>query len=295
MINMMIIAGPASNGIASKMSSILRSPLVKVTWKLFPDGETYIRFEKDLEDTVVIVQSLYPPQDRHMLQLLFMIDAAFDLGAEKVIVVAPYLAYARQDKRFMQGEAVSIKTILKCIENLGASYLITVDIHKEESLKNWLKIGYVNLSAVEELASYFKNKLINPLVLAPDMGAIKRAERAAQILNCDYDYLEKFRDRITGEISVKPKTLNVENREILIIDDIISTGGTIALAAKTLISLGARKVYAACTHPLLIDGSYDRILSSGIVDIVATDTIPSSISKVSVANLIAEYVRNLVK
>ncbi len=293
---MIIIAGPASNGIAFRLSKILSAEYTRALTRLFPDGETYIKIEKELKGrTVVIVQSLYPPQDRHYIQLLLMIDVARDLGAKKVIAIVPYMAYARQDKRFTPGEAISIKMVLRGIERAGADYLITVDIHSEKSLREWLSIGYANLSAIPVLAEYFRGKLENPMVLAPDLGALDRAKRAGEVLECEYDFLEKFRDRVTGEVTVKPKQLDVKGRDVLIVDDIISTGGTVVLATRELLRLGARKVHVACTHPLFVGDSYEKVLSSGVESVIATDTIPSPASRVSVAPLIAEHVKAITK
>ncbi len=287
---MIVVAGPASNGIGFRLSRILGSKYTRVLTKVFPDGETYIRIEDEVkEEDVIVVQSLYPPQDRHYLQLLLIMDTVKDLGAKSLTAVVPYIAYARQDKRFLPGEAISIKTILRGIEHAGAERLITIDIHNDKSLEEWLNIDYANLSAVSLLAEYFRGKMEKPLVLAPDKGALNRAKKAASILGCEYDFLEKHRDRVTGEVTVKPKEMMVTNKDVLIIDDIISTGGTVVLATRELLKLNANRVYVACTHPLFAGSSYEKVLSSGVEDIVATDTIPSPASRVSVAPLIAEY------
>ncbi len=293
----LIVGGPAANGVDEKLAEITRYRLVKIVHKVFPDGESYVRYPVPVEgEDVVIVQSLYAPQDKHFLELLLMIDAALDLGAERVIAVVPYLAYSRQDRMFLEGEAVSVRTILKTLRNLGTYAFITVDIHKEYSLKHFGERAY-NVTAMEEIAKHIKKQfpdLENPLVLSPDKGAIIHASRVAKVLNSEYDYLEKERDRVTGEIRVKPKELSVNGRDVIIVDDIISTGGTIALAATSVLKQGARRVIVGCTHPLLIGNAREKLRKAGVNYLVATDTIPSEYSKVTVAPVIAKLLKKIL-
>ena len=293
----LIVGGPAANGVDEKLAEITRYRLVKIIHKVFPDGESYVRYPVPVEgEEVVIVQSLYAPQDKHFLELLLMIDAALDLGAERVIAVVPYLAYSRQDRMFLEGEAVSVRTILKTLRNLGTYAFITVDIHKEYSLKHFGERAY-NVTAMEEIAKHIKKQfpdLENPLVLSPDKGAIIHASRVAKVLNSEYDYLEKERDRVTGEIRVKPKELSVNGRDVIIVDDIISTGGTIALAATSVLKQGARRVIVGCAHPLLIGNAREKLRKASVNYLVATDTIPSEYSKVTVAPVIAKLLKKIL-
>jgi ribose-phosphate pyrophosphokinase len=210
-------------------------------------------------------------------------------------VVVPYFAYARQDKRFLEGEPVSVGALLKAVEAAGADALAVVDIHKPSSLDEWLRIPHFNVLPVGELAGYFRGKLRDPVVLAPDKGALHRAQLAAQVLGAEYDYLEKSRDRVTGEVKIAPKSVDVGGRDVLFIDDIISTGGTLVAAAKEVLALGAKRVYAACTHALLVSGALDKLYAAGVEEVVATDTVPSPVSRVSVAEPIAEVVRELLR
>jgi ribose-phosphate pyrophosphokinase len=145
------------------------------------------------------------------------------------------------------------------------------------------------VSAVSLLADYFKQKgLDRTFALAPDMGALHIAEEAQNVLGGEYGFLEKHRDRYTGQVSVEKKTFNVTNKRVIIFDDIISTGGTIVAAAKILKELGAQDIYVACVHPLLIGDAEKRIREAGVEEIVGTDSVPSHVSKVSLAPLICE-------
>ncbi len=291
---MYVVATPASNGIAARLARAIKADLVIVESKTFPDGETYVRVPQRLNDTVVVVHSLHPPQDSNFLKLLLVLDAVRGAGAREVVAVVPYLAYARQDKRFLEGEPVSVGVVLKSIEAAGASALVAVDIHAPKSLDQWLTIPHANAMPVPELAEYFKGKLQgDAIVLAPDAGALERAKLAASVLGVDYDYIEKRRDRVTGEVQALPKSLDVMDKTVLIVDDIISTGGTIALASKSALENGAREVYAACTHALLVSGALDKIYAAGVSDVVATDTVPSPVSKVSAVRSVIRALKEI--
>lgn len=292
---MTVIATSSSLGLAAKLSRLLSRELLVAEEKVFPDGEKYLRIPKRLEGDVLLVHSLHQPQDERFVQLLLAVDAAKGAGASRVIVVVPYFAYARQDKRFLEGEPVSVGALLKAVEAAGADALAVVDIHKPSSLDEWLRIPHFNVLPVGELAGYFRGKLRDPVVLAPDKGALHRAQLAAQVLGAEYDYLEKSRDRVTGEVKIAPKSVDVGGRDVLFIDDIISTGGTLVAAAKEVLALGAKRVYAACTHALLVSGALDKLYAAGVEEVVATDTVPSPVSRVSVAEPIAEVVRKLLR
>jgi ribose-phosphate pyrophosphokinase len=284
-----VAPGPASQNLGKKVAESLGVSVVPVNIKTFPDGEYCLRFDRELKsEEVIVVQSSGPPQDTNILQLLIMIDAAKELGAEKVTAVVPYLAFARQDKQFLPGEAISVATIVKLIEACGADRFLTVNIHSKDILKRFA-ILTENISAITSLAEHFKNRgLDGAFSLSPDKGAIGLAEEADQVLGGGHGWLRKERDRFTGDIQMEEKSFDVKDRDVIVFDDIISTGGTIAKAVKMLKTQGARRVYAACVHPLLIGDAKKKILESGAEEIVGTDSIPSSVRMVSIAQLIAE-------
>lgn len=285
---MIVIPGPASQELGRKIADLLRARVVRVGFKRFPDGESYIRLDGDIKgEEAVVVQTTSPPQDTHLLQLFLMIDTAKDIGAKRVVAVVPYFAYARQDKRFLSGEAISVKTIIKLIEASGLDRFMTVNIHEKEILEEF-RIPARNLSAMTLLAEHFKEKgLAGAFSLAPDQGALEWAREADSVLNGGFGWLLKERDRLTGEIVVEKKRFDVKGRDVIVFDDIISSGGTMAKGVKMVKDQGARRVYTACTHPLLAEGAEERILKSGADGIVGTDCIPSPVSVVSVAPLIA--------
>jgi ribose-phosphate pyrophosphokinase len=273
---------------------MLKSKVVSVVFKTFPDGEYYLRLDGDVKgEEVVIVQTTGPPQDAHIMQLFLMIDAAKDLGAERVTAVVPYLAYARQDKRFLPGEAISIETFIKLIEASGTDRFLTVNIHEKDVLEKF-SIQAKNLSAITLLAEHFKNRgLAGAFSLSPDKGALELAKEAAQVLDGGCGWLRKVRHRLTGEICVEEKRFDIEGKDVIVFDDIISTGGTTAAAVEMLKTQGVKRVYAACAHPLLVGEARRKIMQGGAEEIVGTDCVPSPESVVSVAPLIAEALAEL--
>jgi len=291
---MKIILGPASVELGEKISQLTGIEKVPVASRTFPDGENYIRLEGSVQDEhVAIVQTTSKPQDSSLMQLAFMASAAKGNGAKKVTAIVPYLAYARQDKTFLQGENVSIATIAAMLKAAGTDALITVNIHAENALTKF-PFPAKTLTAIPLLAEYFvKNGYKKAFALSPDKGAMYIAEQAQTVLQGEAGNLEKQRDRHTGQTSQTGKGLNVKGKTVIIFDDIISTGGTIVGAAKILKELGAAKIFAACVHPLLIGDAQKRILEAGVTEIVGTDSVPSHTSKVTLAPLISRELKAL--
>jgi ribose-phosphate pyrophosphokinase len=288
---MKIIPGPASKDLGERIAAILDAEIVPVFFKTFPDGESYIRFNvESLEgEDVVVVQTTSPPQEQKLIQLLLMTDNASDMKAKSITAVVPYLAYSRQDKRFLPGEAFSIRTIMKLLEECGVNRLITVNTHNPSILKTF-RIPVEDLSAIPLLAEYFKTEGLveNPFSLSMGKKALNVAAEANSVLKGGFDFISTKRDVVTGKVTLEDKDLPVKNRDVIIFDDIISSGGTMAKAVKLVKSKGARKVYAACVHPLLMGNAQKRILENGAEEIIGTDSIPTPISKVSIAPLITK-------
>lgn len=280
---MKLIGGTASANIAKQLSQNLHIPKVETTIERFPDGELYIRIQEDITgEHLILVQTTYP--DPNIIELFLLLDAIKEAQAKEVTVIIPYFGYARQDKKFKDGEPISAKALAKLI-SINADNVVTVDPHKE-SILDFFDVPAKSCSAIPVLANYLKGKHID-FILAPDKGALDRAKKTAEILNCDVDYLEKT--RLNGStIQITPKHLDVKNKHVAIIDDIISTGGTIASSIKELKKQNATKVFAACTHGIFAGNAIDKLLSAGCDEIIATDTIMSKFSKVSIAPILSQ-------
>ncbi len=291
---MKIVVGPASADLAEKISAQTGFEKIPVASRIFPDGEIYVRLEGNVaEEHVAIVQTTCAPQDSRLMQLAFIAAAAKRNKAKKVTAVVPYLAYARQDKIFLQGENISIETLAAMLNAAGIDQLVTVNVHESNALKLF-PMPATSVSAIPLLAKYFVNKgAKNAFALSPDKGAMYIAQQAQAVLQGEVGYLEKHRDRYTGQTTQTASHLDVKGKTVIILDDIISTGGTIVGAAKILREQGAAHVYTACVHGLLIGDAEKRILDAGVEEIVTTDSVPSKVSKVSLAPLISQELKAL--
>jgi len=294
---LIVIGGSSCQDLASKVAEKLGTKAAKLEIRRFPDGEKYLRVLEDVKgDEVVVIQSIHHTPDELLFEYLLIVDTLKDLRVKRVHSFIPYFAYARQDERFNAGEALSFKTVGKLMKTVGTDEIFTIDIHQHRVLKSAEVFGIPtrDLSAMPLLADYVraKGELENPLVIGPDADAERWAKLAADQLKADYDVFEK--KRLSSEkVEVKPRKSDAKGRDVLIVDDIISTGGTIVEATKTLFAQGAHKVVVACTHPILAGDALERIRHAGAADIIGTDTIPGPISLVSVAPLIAQTVRQM--
>jgi len=283
-----VIGGPSSEQLAKRIAFKLKSRFVGCELRVFPDGESKITLKDKPKGKTIVVQSIYPPVDSNLIRSLAIISQARSCSSQ-VYAVIPYMGYARQDKQFLPGEIITMELVAKMFKAVGATKIIVVDIHSITALEH-LQIPAKNVSAVEELVKYFKKLSLNdPLVVSPDKGGIERARNFADLLGVDFVALEKHRDRKTGNVVIKSKGIDgIKSRDMIIVDDMISTGGSIAKAAEFLKKQKSGKIYACCTHALLIGDAEKKILKAGVTKIISTNTIPNKTSIVDVSSIIAK-------
>lgn len=288
----MVIAGPASEQLAFNIAKRLNIKFIKPELRIFADGESKIKLESVENKQCIIIQSLYPPIDRHIIQLLMMIQKCRRDKALKTIVVIPYMAYARQDKAFLEGEVISISILAEIIECFGVSRVITVDIHSQSSLSYFGNI-IKNISAIPVLAEYALQNVFlnNVLIISPDFGGLKRAQKFGEIIQREVTFLKKTRDRLTGMVSIEDVLdFKVKDKDVILVDDMISTGNSIIKACEVLRKNGAERIFVICSHALLLDKALDKIIQAGATEIISTNSIPNSCSKVDLSKIISEVI-----
>ncbi len=281
---MKIISTRRSQVLAGKISAALQKPLVDVKWTWFPDGEIYLRAQDPIADQMVIVGSLVESDD--LIDLLLLIDTC--TGSE-ITLVLPYMGYARQDKQFNPGEPLSARAIARTL-GAGVHKVITVNIHEESVLPHFgVQTRDLTLAPAmaEAIKNFFKS---SPLILGPDAGAAKLAQDIAAAGGWESDHLHKV--RLSGtEVKIEPKTIPVSGRDVIIVDDIISTGGTQSTASRMLFDQGAASISTVCVHGVLATGAYTHLISAGVSDVSSSDTIESACSTYSAAGIIADELR----
>jgi ribose-phosphate pyrophosphokinase len=291
LVKFTVIGGGASKDLAKRLARKLKAVYIETETKIFPDGESKITLRKIPKKSVIlVVQSTYPPVDTNLLQALSIISQVRKISS-RTFAIIPYIGYARQDKQFLSGEVITMSVVAKMLQSAGAKKVIVVDIHSNTAL-NHFNIPTENVSAIPELANYFKKlNLKNPLVVSPDMGGSSRSKKFASLLKTDFIVLKKHRDKKTGSVSIQTAKMDVQGKDLILVDDIISTGSSIIKAAQFLKKQKCKRVFVACTHGLLVDGAEKKIRKAGVSRIISTNTIPGNTSKVDISGILAKSVQ----
>lgn len=286
---MKVVSGSASIPLGKAVARELGVDVVDVAFEKhpggFPDGERYVRLAGSVRgETVVVIQSTYPSDK--IVELFLLQDALTEGGARTVRLVIPYFGYGRQDKKFEAGEPISARALARRL-GLEADEIFTVSVHNPEVLR-FFESPAKDVSGMPAVARYLKGEGVD-LVLAPDANAQRFAREVGSALGVGWDFLEKTRiDSFTVE--VEPKAMDVKGRSVAIVDDVISTGTTIATAAKMLRDQGARRVVAGCVHGVFAGNALTRLQACD--EVVATDTLLSPATKVSVAPELASAIQS---
>lgn len=289
-----VVSGGSAEQLAELLSTKLGASLVRATVDVFVDGESKITINGTLSsEETVIVQSIYPPVDTNLMRAFLLISKASEYS-DRVIAIVPYMGYARQDREFLPGEIITTKVLAKLFKGAGASEIIVVDIHSIAGIEHF-EIKRTNVTAIPDLLRYFTDKadLKNPLVVSPDQGGKERIREAAEASELEYVALTKDRDRKTGNVEIVTEEVAkaISGRDVLLVDDMISTGGSIIKAAQFLKKHNCARIYVACTHGLLVGDAYEKIMNTGVVkEIISSNTVPGKTAVVDVSDVIVDAV-----
>ena len=294
--NAKIFSGRGSKYLAEKIAKKFGEPLGKVNIQQFSDGEIGVEFVESIRGRFVfLIQSTFSPTD-NLMELLLMIDAAKRASAYKVIAVMPYYGYARQDRKDRPRVAIGSKLVANMLTAAGADRVVTMDLHAPQ-IQGYFDIPVDHLDSSAIFIPYIENlNLANLTFAAPDVGSANRIREIATYFECEMVICDKHRKR-ANEIASMVVIGDVTDRDIVLIDDICDTGGTLTKSAGLMIEKGARSVRALCTHPVLSGKAYENIQNSVLDELVVCDTIPvkpicDKIKVLSTDELFAVAIRN---
>jgi ribose-phosphate pyrophosphokinase len=293
-----ICAGTATMALGEKISKVYGKEMANVNILRFSDGEFQPSFEETVRGAdVFIIQSTNPPAD-NLMELLQMVDAAKRASAQNIIAVMPYYGYARQDRKDKPRVSIGSKLVANLLSAAGVTRVMTMDLHADQ-IQGFFEVPVDHLFASSIFLPYLQSLNLPDLIMAaPDTGGTKRANAYAKHLNCDLAICYKQR-KVANQIESMTVIGDVEGKDVVLVDDLIDTAGTLTKSAEMMMEHGAKTVRAMITHPVLSGPAYDRINNSALTELVVTDTIPlkqqsDKIKVLSVAEIFASTMRSVV-
>ncbi len=299
MTGYMLFSGTANEELALKVSEYLEQPLSKAKITRFSDNEINIKIKESVRGKdVFIIQPTSAPVNFNLMELLIMVDALKRSSARSITAVVPYYGYARQDRKAEPRVPISAKLVANIMETAGITRVVTVDLHASQ-IQGFFDIPVDNLYGAVLFNDYVKSKnLPNPVVASPDIGGVARARYFAKTMGLEMVIVDKRREK-ANESEVMNIIGNVEGKDVIMIDDMIDTAGTMVKAAAALKAKGATSVMACCTHPVLSGPAFERIENGELDELVVTDTIPlkngscDKIKVLSTAKMLGEVIRRV--
>jgi ribose-phosphate pyrophosphokinase len=298
MTGYMLFSGTANKELAIEVSKYLDQPLSLAKITRFSDGEINIKIQESVRGKdVFIIQPTSAPANANLMELLIMVDALKRSSARSITAVVPYYGYARQDRKAEPRVPITAKLVANLMETAGITRLVTVDLHASQ-IQGFFDIPVDNLYGAVLFNDYVKSKnLKNPIVASPDIGGVARARYFAKSMDLDMVIVDKRREK-ANESEVMNIIGNVKGKDVIMIDDMVDTAGTMVKAASALKKLGATSVMACCTHPVLSGPAYDRIENGELDELVITNTLPikqssNKIKVLSTAKMLGEVIRRV--
>lgn len=296
---MKIFSGLANQQLAKDIASYLNLPLGDAEIIRFNDGEIKVQYNENIRGTdLFIIQPTFPPAD-HLMELLLLIDAARRASAKRITAVIPYFGYARQDRKDQPRVALSAKLVANLLTTAGADRVLAMDLHSA-SIQGFFDIPSDHLYASSIFVERLKEmELANPMIVAPDIGSSKRAGAYAKRMGCELALVDKKRSE-AGKVDQVTLIGDVDGKDIILVDDMVDTAGTMCKGAELLKARGARSIIAACTHPLLSGPAIENLKDSAITKLLITDSVPlpreksmEMIEVISSARLFGEAIRRI--
>lgn len=294
-----VFSGSSNKPLSQAIVEFLSIPLGKCTVGSFPDGETFVKIDENVRgQDVYVIQSTFHPTNHHYMELFIMIDALRRASASRITAVIPFYGYARQDRKDQPRVPITAKLVANLITAAGATRVLAMDLHAQQ-IQGFFDIPVDHLYAAPVMYDYLKSKnLDNLIVVSPDVGGIKMAHLYSQMLNTGLAVLAKQRKSPT-EIQSMTMIGDVEGKNVLIVDDLTETAGTLTKAAEELARHGAKTIYACVSHALLNEQGVERIKNSNIDELITTDTVLRPhyegvpIRTLSVAGLLGEAINRI--
>ncbi len=298
MTGYMLFSGTANEELSKEISKYLEQPLSLAKVTRFSDGEINIKIKESVRGKdVFIIQSTSAPANANLMELLIMVDALKRSSAKSITAVVPYYGYARQDRKAEPRVPISAKLVANLMETAGITRVVTVDLHASQ-IQGFFDIPVDNLYGAVLFNDYVKSKnLKNPIVASPDIGGVARARYFAKTMGLDMVIVDKRREK-ANHSEVMNIIGDVAGKDVIMIDDMVDTAGTMVKAANALKKKGATSVMACCTHPVLSGPAYDRIENGELDELVITNTIPitktsKKIKVLSTAKMLGEVIRRV--
>jgi ribose-phosphate pyrophosphokinase len=296
---MKVFSGSSNPALARKIAQELKIKVGKIELSRFGNGECRVWIKEEvINSKAIIVQSFSQPPDENLIEFCLIADALKRLGVKKIISVIPWLGYCVQDKVFRPGEPLSSKVIARILQTLKISRIITLDLHNQ-AIAGFFDLPFTELFATYTFVDYFKKrKLEIDTIVSPDIGAFKKSIKFAQAFGLPVVTINKERDLATGKVSIVSVSETIKGKRVLIVDDFISTGGTLIQTIHYLKEKGVKKIYACLTHHFYIKGVQEKIEESPLDCLFVTDSIQkpnrvkySKLKIVSIAHLISETIK----
>ena len=294
----MIFSGTANPELAEEIAKYLEMPLAKASIERFSDGEINIQIAESVRGKdVFIIQPTCAPANANLMELLIMTDALKRSSAKSITAIVPYYGYARQDRKAAPRVPITAKLVANMFETAGISRMVTVDLHASQ-IQGFFDIPVDNLYGAILFLDYIKSKNFkNPVIASPDIGGVARARYFAKKLDLDMVIVDKRREK-ANQSEVMNIIGEVKGKDIILIDDMIDTAGTMVHGAQALKDLGANSVMACCTHPVLSGPAFDRIQNGALDELVVANTIPMTrsckkIKMLSTATMLGEVIRRV--